>query len=937
MVMVARNWLTLRRLAGVVATTAVVTTTAIAARHDPDAAATTVDPVAETAWVPNGQAGVLLADARYSRALATVSTAAPTAVAQVGDAAVVVSDLGVAVVSGRDWSVRDLPGPPPAQPFIAAGPDTAWLLSPSGDVARRLVAADDGVTGRGNGGGSGVTRMVDVAVPPGLTSRHVRVDDDGTLWILARDGLRGVVPGQPDRVVPLEPTHGDRVLTIVDGDPVVIEARRARRLDPARLAFAADWPLDLPDGPITPAERSTGVAVARTATVLATTRPGDAGPSVAIPFGFGTGDVPVERDGLVYVTDQSAHQVDVVDPRRAAGQQLIRRIAVPGRGALTLIGHHHRVWFTAALADERGYRGGVITDDLTARAVTGPADDRAAGRTNGDEVAGWVNDGPGPDRPETPPDQRTPTLDLGDQSCPRNWPAARCPTDSARPEPGSSGVDPSSLACPRTWADGSCQVTGTGEAGSDTNSTGPSDGNGGPGAGTGTPVPPTTSPARPDGLPDVRGLRPDEGAAVLKARGLRIGNQREVPSLQPRGTIEAVWHGDHRLEPGEPIDPTWVEVNLDISDGSKPIVQVATSSDPYSRGDTVCVLTADGLVACFGANSIEGTPTGILGVDGPDLGSATPVYVRGVNDATAIAVGTYHACALLKTDHRVVCWGLDGATATGPTPVTVNLPRTIVEIAIPDHFLGTPRTTCAREQNGEVWCWGDQAIINNGPPSESTFTASITPVRVPYFRGATDIDGDCAVRAGTVRCAGLDSYWLLGTQANDDAYHTDENVWDPATGADLRGATAVDTGSWGSCALSIGGVSCWGHLGEGPDQFPGALMLGPPKHIAGTEGATKISVSAVNRCAVMSDFTVRCWGAQVPGIELVDPDGFSYRDVAQTIQGVSSAQQVSTGDSHVCVIDAIAALRCWGSLPTGDPQAQHIVPEPTQIRIEPRS
>ena len=73
-----------------------------------------------------------------------------------------------------------------------------------------------------------------------------------------------------------------------------------------------------------------------------------------------------------------------------------------------------------------------------------------------------------------------------------------------------------------------------------------------------------------------------------------------------------------------------------------------TSTPPVGTGPAAivtgaqhsCYLRGDGSIRCWGANSF-----GQLG-NGTNTSSTSPQTVVGINDATAIAAGNYHTCAL---------------------------------------------------------------------------------------------------------------------------------------------------------------------------------------------------------------------------------------------------------------------------------------------------
>lgn len=90
-------------------------------------------------------------------------------------------------------------------------------------------------------------------------------------------------------------------------------------------------------------------------------------------------------------------------------------------------------------------------------------------------------------------------------------------------------------------------------------------------------------------------------------------------------------------------------------------------------GSTACALSKSGQVSCWGNGN-----DGLLGV-GTDEGAALrPGPVAGLVDATTIAVGGAHACAVTR-GAKVVCWGSALAGGFGPEPaIALPTPRPLV-------------------------------------------------------------------------------------------------------------------------------------------------------------------------------------------------------------------------------------------------------------------
>lgn len=122
-----------------------------------------------------------------------------------------------------------------------------------------------------------------------------------------------------------------------------------------------------------------------------------------------------------------------------------------------------------------------------------------------------------------------------------------------------------------------------------------------------------------------------------------------------------------------------------------------------ARVQSACARLADGSVRCWGWNE-----RGMLG-DGTMIDRSTPVVVRGVRDATAIAVGRYHGCAIVR-DGTVRCWGANdsGQRGTGAASPEDNLrdATTVVGLSGATAIAAGWDHTCALRDDGSVWCWG---------------------------------------------------------------------------------------------------------------------------------------------------------------------------------------------------------------------------------------
>jgi alpha-tubulin suppressor-like RCC1 family protein len=172
-----------------------------------------------------------------------------------------------------------------------------------------------------------------------------------------------------------------------------------------------------------------------------------------------------------------------------------------------------------------------------------------------------------------------------------------------------------------------------------------------------------------------------------------------------------------------------------------------------------CALREDGTVSCWGRND-----DGQLG-DGTLDATRVPVPVLGLVDVAALAVGDGHGCALLA-DATVACWGrndrgqLGSGDLLGPEPGGTGpcstLPVPVIGLFDASALAAGPAHTCALRLDGTVWCWGEN---DQGQLGDGTTTAHALPVEVtglPPVRALSLAPGaTCAVDlGGTVWCWG---------------------------------------------------------------------------------------------------------------------------------------------------------------------------------------
>ena len=291
-------------------------------------------------------------------------------------------------------------------------------------------------------------------------------------------------------------------------------------------------------------------------------------------------------------------------------------------------------------------------------------------------------------------------------------------------------------------------------------------------------------------------------------------------------------------------------------------------------GDNTCALLDNGGVKCWGRDS-----NGQLG-DGPREGRVvlrnTPVDVKNLTDAVAIATGHAHTCAVLSTG-GVKCWGWnnigqlgDNSTTDRHTPVAVLALTDAVAIAAGGEH------TCALLSTGGAKCWGGDSNGQLGDGgSENTHTKwgggyENTPVDVKNLTDAVAIatggDHTCAVLStGQVKCWGSDSNGQLGDGASNNTHRDNFNSGYEITPVAVLGidnAVAIAAGFRHTCAvLSTGGVKCWGSDSNGQLGDGGANTdKNTPVDVKNLTDAVAIATGGEHTCAVLRDGRLKCWG-----------------------------------------------------------------------------
>ncbi len=248
----------------------------------------------------------------------------------------------------------------------------------------------------------------------------------------------------------------------------------------------------------------------------------------------------------------------------------------------------------------------------------------------------------------------------------------------------------------------------------------------------------------------------------------------------------------------------------------------------------------------------------------------TPTIASSLNsNVVAVRSNYHHTCAIRRVSNfdSAWCWGYNASGQLGygashpwsdPMPVSI-LPSAIAGIATGTGF------TCAAA-NGGAWCWGSNSVGELG--IGTTFGDHFTPEPVMGLASGVSAiaaakDRACAIVGGNVMCWGKNnSSGVLGDGTTNDSNTPVAVVGLPAN------VTAIAMGRSHTCALSNGGVKCWGSGGSGQLGNGSTTSSPTPVDVVGlASGVVAIAAPGEGNytCAVLEDHTARCWGVNDMG------------------------------------------------------------------------
>jgi alpha-tubulin suppressor-like RCC1 family protein len=342
-----------------------------------------------------------------------------------------------------------------------------------------------------------------------------------------------------------------------------------------------------------------------------------------------------------------------------------------------------------------------------------------------------------------------------------------------------------------------------------------------------------------------------------------------------------------------------------------------------------CALLQDGRIKCWGENVYGeiGNPDASqpLNDSGTSPYVPIPTDVIGLGGvATDMAAGNAYACAVVQG--AVLCWGHNSSGELGNgNMIDQSLPTPVLGIVANASAAVTSASsthTCAVLDGGSVWCWGDNA---NGQLGGTTVggNSSVPQPVVGLDSGVAAIalgeEHTCAVSAGGVWCWGQNVYGQLG----DGTTIGPRSNPNPVKG--LGTPTAICLGQDHSCAIVGGVVECWGsdqygalgtYDGGSPDAGwvvdDAGLFSTLPVKVTGVGPAARISCGAFTTCAVEVDGGLVCWGLNDWGQLGNGRSGGGLSSLPGPVVAGAPAHLVANGNDHTCAAFYDAGVQCFG-------------------------
>jgi alpha-tubulin suppressor-like RCC1 family protein len=214
-------------------------------------------------------------------------------------------------------------------------------------------------------------------------------------------------------------------------------------------------------------------------------------------------------------------------------------------------------------------------------------------------------------------------------------------------------------------------------------------------------------------------------------------------------------------------------------------------------------------------------------------------------------------------------------------------------------WLGPSHACSLQKTSSELECWGENGAGQLGDRTTSSRGLPAAVVTNAGLGAVTELAigarHTCALSGGGVHCWGDGTRGQLGTGLTSSLSAPSVPV--VGGGVPLAGVTAIAAGGDRSCALTADGVRCWGD---------GVVDAQEPEGFRGS--ATAVTAGVGFACAAFVEpRAVRCAGA----------DDHGQSAAKQPVLTGAAVVGMSAGGKHACAVLEDGAVQCWGANDSG--------------------
>lgn len=316
---------------------------------------------------------------------------------------------------------------------------------------------------------------------------------------------------------------------------------------------------------------------------------------------------------------------------------------------------------------------------------------------------------------------------------------------------------------------------------------------------------------------------------------------------------------------------------------------------------------------CWGSN-VDGT----FGRSPPRqrTRAASPERIAALPALSLVSVGLAHACGI-SADSEPMCWGRShfGELGSGTMSSETAPPSVVAGGQEFESVSAGSYYSCGVTTAGVAYCWGFNGF---GQLGTGDIANAAVPTRVQASVSFIDVAASSShtcglAAAGEVYCWGLNLFGQIGaTSAPSVPCGDGECVLEPVQVESDVGFSQVVLGGYHTCALvTDGSVYCWGANGHGQIGEPAGGST-TPRAVPGLPLVVDLATAGSHTCAVDAGGAAYCWGDNTYG-QLGNGQSEAYLNPAPTpVAGGVAFLALSAGPRHTCGLSTQQRVYCWG-------------------------